>query len=61
MMSVNVSNGGRSFNRRYLVEYVVVSSRPRQRFYAIVGERKLELAREMEKMGIFKILQVVEV
>jgi hypothetical protein len=46
---------------RYLIEYVVISSRPRLRFYAIVGERRLELAREMEKMGIFKILQVVEV
>jgi len=52
---------GRSFERRYLVEYVVVSSKPRQRFYAIVSERKLELAKEMEKAGVFKILQVVEV
>jgi hypothetical protein len=47
--------------RRYLIEYVVVSSKPRQRFYVIVGERKLELAKEMEKAGVFKILQVVEV
>jgi hypothetical protein len=52
---------GRNFERRYLVEYVVVSSKPRQRFYAIIGEKKLEQAREMEKAGVFKILQVVEV
>jgi hypothetical protein len=52
---------GRGFKRRYLVEYAIVSSKPRQRFYAIVGEKRLELAREMEKAGVFKILQVVEV
>jgi hypothetical protein len=52
---------GRSFERRYLVEYVVVTNRLRQRFYTIVSEKRLEQAREMEKMGVFKILQVVEV
>jgi hypothetical protein len=46
--------------RKYLIKYIVVSSKPYQHYYAIVGEEKLKQAREMEKKGYFKILEVVE-
>jgi hypothetical protein len=46
--------------RKYLIKYVVVSSKPYQHFHAIVGEEKLKQAREMEKKGYFKILEVLE-